>query len=70
MMDILCLILIASFFTCFGFLIGGFISKPSGKLVIDKEADGIFVAITDKPEDLAKRKRIILKVYTTKGKLL
>ena len=69
-MDILCLILIATFFTCLGFLIGGFISRPSGRLIIDKEKDSFFVAITDKPEDLAKRKRIILKVYTAKGRQL
>lgn len=36
--------------------------KPDGRLVIDD--DSYFVAITSKPEDLSKKKKLILKVFT------
>ena len=66
-MEIILIIFIPISFVL-GFLIRGLIFKSSGRLVINKEADEFFVAITDKPEDLAKHKTITLKVYVTKGR--
>lgn len=49
---------------CLGILVTNtyYIHKKSdGRLVIDD--DSYFVAITSKPEDLSKKKRIILRVF-------
>lgn len=69
-MDVLCLVIYALFFILFGFIFGRVTAckpKPSGRLIVIPETDEYFVAITDKPEDLAKKKGLYLKVYIKEG---
>lgn len=61
-MDIFIYIIVGVVFGLIGFLLGKR-NKPSGRLVINEQADEIFVALTDKPEDLKKKHYIHLKVY-------
>lgn len=68
MMEILIYIIFAVGFFVLGYLSRGIGKKTSGRLVINEEADEFFVAITDKPEDIAKKKSITLKVFITKGR--
>ena len=50
-----------------GFLLGKLTIKPSsGRIVINESEDEIFVAITDKPEEIKKKNHIYLKVYVAK----
>lgn len=67
-MEILIYIIFAIGFFVLGYLSRGIGKKTSGRLVINEEADEFFVAITDKPEDIAKKKSITLKVFITKGR--
>ena len=69
MNSVMAIITFIGLLICFviGFIMGRINVKPSGRLVINEGADEIFVAITDKPEDLKRHKSITLKVYVTKG---
>lgn len=49
-----------------GLFIGALTKAPDGRLIIDdgEKGDDYFVAITTKPEELKKKKRIVLKVFS------
>lgn len=46
-----------------GFLLARLLQRANGRLVINKQKDEYFVALTSKPEELEKKHSIILKVY-------
>ena len=65
-MDTLCLVIFALVWMILGLVVGRLTKckpKPSGRLIVIPETDEYFVAITDKPEDLSKKKGLYLKVY-------
>ena len=70
MNSVMAIITFIGLLICFviGFIMGRINVKPSGRFIINEEADEFFVAITDKPEDIAKKKSITLKVFITKGR--
>ena len=47
-----------------GLLAASHLGKPDGRLVVDEHADEYFVALTATPEQLKKKRRIKLKVFT------
>lgn len=59
------IILLVAMFLSFlvGFLVARLLQRTNGRLVINKQKDEYFVALTSKPEELEKKHSIILKVY-------
>ena len=47
-----------------GLLAASHLGKPDGRLVVDEHADEYFVALTATPEQLKKKKRIKLRVFS------
>ena len=70
MNSVMAIITFIGLLICFviGFIMGRINVKPSGRLVINEGADEIFVAITDKPEDLVKKRKIVLQIFVNKGR--
>ena len=70
MNSVMAIITFIGLLICFviGFIMGRINVKPSGRLIIDEGADEIFVAITDKPEDLVKKRKIVLQIFVNKGR--
>lgn len=70
MNSVMAIITFIGLLICFviGFIMGRINVKPSGRLIIDEGADEIFIAITDKPEDLVKKRKIVLQIFVNKGR--
>ena len=47
-----------------GLLAASHLGKPDGRLVVDEHADEYFVALTATPEQLKKKRRIKLRVFS------
>ncbi len=47
-----------------GLLAASLFGKPDGRLIVDEVNDEYFVALTAKPEELKKKRRIKLRVFS------
>lgn len=64
MIEVIILLLAMVLSFIIGFLTASLFGKSDGRLIVDEVNDEYFVALTAKPEELKKKRRIKLKVFS------